>query len=105
MTPQNPYLKSSKPIDTNVMANWIAEHKPNYFVTLTFNDFYRADIADEKLKRFGAYWDRRLLGRKWYKKPIEERTLFFAFAEHMDSNFHYHLAVKVRKEHQKNFDK
>lgn len=48
-----------------------------------------------KVKEFHARVDRGVLGKYWHLKPYEERTLFIAFPEHLESNFHYHLLAKV----------
>ena len=88
----------------NEIEKLIIEQQPNYFVTLAFNDYQTPYVADRKLKKFSALLDGFYLGRKFYKKPIEERTLFFAFAEHMESNFHYHLAVVVKDEQKPSFE-
>lgn len=83
---------------TQAMVQWFADNDYNYFVTLAFNQkSTSADYARNTLKRFSARLDRVLLGSDWCKKPCHERTAFFAYPEHMSSNFHYHLVMVVNE--------
>lgn len=89
---------------------WLDTHAYTHFVTLTFNqnNFYRPSqalsMAKDKLKHFHAKLDDKLLGSKWYKKPIEERTFFIAFPEKIAVNMHYHLLMRVHKHHEERFN-
>lgn len=75
-----------------------------YFVTLVFNRCETIDSARKKLRMFHQKLDRKILGVDWYKKPHDQRTFFIAFPEHIASNLHYHLLVKVRDEYKGRFE-
>ncbi len=95
MTTQNLH-HYSKHRKTNHMAYWLHQFiRPNFFVTLAFNDTPSVEAAKDKLKKWSGDLDRNYLGPKFHKKPIEDRTFFIAFPEHLGSNFHYHLLAKI----------
>lgn len=65
------------------------------FGTIAFNRETTVDGLRRRLKRFHQHVDRSLLGKRFDKRPPQERTLFFAFIEHRTSNLHLHLMIKV----------
>ncbi|MGB4107665.1 MAG: hypothetical protein WBK55_07695 [Alphaproteobacteria bacterium] len=83
---------------------WLDSQNFTHFMTLVFNRPETLDSARDKLKKFHANIDRRILGTNWYKKPPEERTFFIAFPEHIQSNLHYHLLTRVNREHIERFE-
>ncbi|MAK61597.1 MAG: hypothetical protein CMK09_11505 [Ponticaulis sp.] len=66
----------------------------SHFVTLVFNEDRSVSLAHRKLRDWHARVDRALLGPKWAKREKSDRTLFFAFPEHIQTNIHYHLLVR-----------
>lgn len=66
----------------------------SHFVTLVFNEPRALSLAHRKLRDWHARIDRALLGPKWAKRERSDRTLFFAFPEHIETNIHYHLLVR-----------
>ena len=73
----------------------IMEQGADHFVTAVFNRETTFAGARESLKKWHALVDGCLLGSRWQKKPAHERTFFMAFAEHPDSNLHYHLMLRL----------
>jgi len=78
------------------MVELLNQQNWDFFVTLNLN-LPNTNIKSgyEKLKKFHGYLDRALLGKYSHRKPYDDRTLFIAFPEHIESNLHYHLMVKV----------
>lgn len=66
---------------------------PKFYVTAVFNDFSSIEGARRTLKKFHRNIDYRFYGRSFYKTTKDKRTFFFAFPEHLDSNFHYNLLL------------
>ena len=83
---------------------WVSSGNWDWFVTLNPNlatrnyqissDFI-ARLRD-RLKRWHAISDRRLIGRQWSKLPPGHRTFFFAFPERGPKGdlVHWHCLVK-----------
>ena len=65
----------------------------NLFLTLNFHDQMMPERAQAKLRLFDAAFNRRLLGRKWSEKLNEDRLFYFAAAENLTGNAHWHLLV------------
>ena len=66
-----------------------------YFLTANFNRDTNYEAARNTLKEWHARLDRALLGGSWSRKTWNERTQFVAFAEHFDSNLHWHLLLRL----------
>ena len=79
----------------SAVRDWIVAEGADYFVTAVFNRETNFAGAQNNLRHWHARIDRCLLGKRWQKKEEQERTFFWAFAEHPDSNLHYHLMVKL----------
>lgn len=77
------------------IRNMIVGQGADYFVTAVFNRDTNFIAARNNLRDWHARIDRHLLGKHWCKKGEVERTFFWAFPEHPDSNLHYHLMVKL----------
>ena len=75
------------------MIEMLRGMNPEYFVTLNFNWDTNYEAARKTLKAWHARLDRELLGGSWSRKPQNERTWFVAFAEHFDSNLHWHMLL------------
>ena len=73
---------------------FLADQDFTHHVTLAFNEWRSLPSARETLRQWHGRVDRALLGRSWQKRSLGCRTLFLAFAEHIDSNIHYHLLVR-----------
>ena len=73
-----------------------------YFITANFNRDSSLNSAKKTLGHWSAMVERSLLGKHWYKKEAHERISFFAFAEHLDSNLHWHLMLRLPDENMKN---
>jgi len=65
------------------------------FVTVTFNKSLSIAKAQKLLNEFHYEIQKSLWGKKFYRIPAEQRIFFIAFPEHIDSNIHYHLMLKV----------
>lgn len=65
------------------------------FVTLAFNKSLSIAKAQKLLNEFHYEIQKFLWGKKFYRIPAEQRIFFIAFPEHIDSNIHYHLMLKV----------
>ncbi|MFN4895006.1 MAG: hypothetical protein ACK5HO_04415 [Pseudomonadota bacterium] len=65
------------------------------FVTLAFNKSLSIAKAQKLLNEFHYQIQKSLWGKKFYRIPAEQRIFFIAFPEHIDSNIHYHLMLKV----------
>jgi hypothetical protein len=78
------------------LAQWLWEREFDFMVTLNSNDF-RCDYHRGRtaLKKFDALINRHLLGKRWYKSPSEQRTLFLAVPEHAGGELHYHVLLKL----------
>lgn len=68
--------------------------KPNYFITLAFNRRANTYTAKRNLKHFFSGIEQKTLGRHFYKTN-DSRIRAIAFAEHIKSNFHYHILATV----------
>lgn len=65
------------------------------FVTVTFNKSLSIAKAQKLLNEFHYEIQKSLWGKKFYRIPAEQRIFFIAFPEHIDTNIHYHLMLKV----------
>lgn len=84
---------------------WLDQQNFTHFTTLVFNKQETLDSARDKLKKFHANIDQKIIGVNWYKKPQDQRTFFIAFPEHIQSNLHYHLLMKINEEHIERFER
>lgn len=76
------------------LIRWIADLKPDLYVTFVFNTAMTLRTAQDRLEAFQARVDRKLLGPKWQDKS-DNRTRYIAFAEKVDSNIHIHAVFQV----------
>jgi len=77
------------------MNEMLLDMDPEYFVTLIFNWDTNYEAARKTLKAWHAFVDKALLGGSWSRKAQNERTQFVAFAEHLESNMHWHLLLRL----------
>ena len=83
------------------LRQFVAEEDSDYFVTANFNRNTNIEAARKALKRWSAMIDRRLVGKHWSKKNADERMFYFAAAEHIHSNLHWHMLVRLPNEKMK----
>lgn len=83
-------LMKSEVSNTNYVE-WISR-RPSFAVTLTFN--WHGDIAPRSafqcVKLLGRRIDELRLGSRYYKKPVESRSLFVFVPEKWGQYPHYH---------------
>jgi hypothetical protein len=79
------------------IRSWLGTTDFDFFVTANFNCATNNRSARTALSRWHALVDREALGPKWNMKPADQRTLFFAFAEHPNSNRHFHMMIRSAK--------
>lgn len=99
-------IASNKEYRTAMESMMLAEQH-DYFITLTFtkrrmvknNTNILTEVTKQHSRNLLNDWhkkiDKILLGRRFYKKPIEQRTKFRAFLEMEKGDLHYHLLVSV----------
>lgn len=80
--------------------NFLTDLNLPFFMTINFNVNNRPkplspEEAKKILNKFHRNLDRRLLGRKFYRVARNRRTFFVAMPEHLNSNLHYHLLVRI----------
>lgn len=73
------------------------------FVTVTFNKSLSIAKAQKLLNEFHYEIQKSLWGKKFYRIPAEQRIFFIAFPEHIQTNIHYHLMLRVPREYQERF--
>lgn len=78
---------------------WLLRQNFTHVVTLAFNRNTSLSCGRKSLKAFHAKLDRFLLGSRWCKKPSSERSFFHAYPEHISSNFHYNMLLRVDDKH------
>lgn len=78
---------------------WLKNQNFTHVVTLAFNRKTLLNGARLSLRRFHARLDRALLGANFYKKSSNKRSFFYAFPEHINSNFHYNMLLRVSAKH------
>ncbi len=66
-----------------------------YFITANFNRVTNDAAARKTLKAWHAHVDKQLLGGSWSKKTSGVRTFFLAYVEHLNSNMHWHLLLRL----------
>ncbi len=76
------------------LIRWIADLKPDLYVTFVFNAAISLRTAQDRLEAFHARMDRKLLGPKWQDKA-DDRTRYIAFAEKVGSNIHFHAVFNL----------
>lgn len=85
---------------TDAYIAWLMERKV-YALTLTFNWLGRVTTtsAERKIREFGAFIDRARLGKRFYRKPVEDRTKFILVPEKFTGGYpHYHGVIQCPPE-------
>ncbi len=77
------------------MNEMVRDMDAEYFVTLNFNRDTNYEAARNALKAWHARVDKALLGGSWRRKARNERTFFIACVEHLDSNIHWHVMLRL----------
>lgn len=78
------------------MREFLASKKFTHCGTAVFNRETCLNAGLKKLRHWHALLDRALLGHRWAKAPLDKRTFFIAFPEHIDSNLHYHILIDAK---------
>lgn len=78
-----------------VTLPWLYDQNFTHIITFAFNRNTTLTSGRSTLKNLHARLDRSLLGSKWFEKPKSERSMFIAYPEHMTSNLHYNMLLKV----------
>ena len=73
----------------------VTSSNSDFFVTANFNRSTNIEAARKALKRWGAMVDRKLVGKHWSKKPADERVFYYAAPEHLRSNLHWHMMLRL----------
>ena len=77
------------------MNEMVRDMDADYFVTLNFNRDTNYEAARKALKAWHARVDKALLGGSWSRKVRNERTFFIACVEHLESNIHWHVMLRL----------
>jgi hypothetical protein len=86
----------------DTLIDEIVKLEPNLFLTFNFNMQNVSDqYAFDSVRNFDAKISKLMLGRKWIEMP-EKRIPFWLAAEHIDGNYHFHVAAHL-DEQQKDF--
>jgi hypothetical protein len=67
-------------------------------LTLSLNAPASVEKVQGALKTFFRNLDREILGARFHKAPLNHRTHYMAFPEHLDSNAHVHALIRVTPE-------
>lgn len=76
-------------------ADFCFAQNPTHALTLAYNGPASHTKIRADLCHLHARLDRKLLGRRFNVLPGEGRTWFAAFGEHLTTNAHAHLVVRV----------
>jgi hypothetical protein len=74
------------------------------FVTLAFNKSLSIAKAQKLLNELHYEIQKSLWGKKFYRIPAEQRIFFISFPEHIQTNIHYHIMLRVPREYQERFE-
>ena len=76
-------------------ARMAIDVRPTHFLTFSFGRRVRPEEGAALVEEFFKRADRAALGRNWYQFGATVRLAAVAFAEHLESNIHWHAAVAV----------
>lgn len=79
----------------NGVRELIADFDGDYFVTAVFNRNVSLFEAGRSLEHWYNCLSAKVYTKKWYKLPASERFQYIAVPEHMLSNIHWHMVVKL----------
>ncbi len=77
------------------LQKFVQKFDGDYFVTAAFNREVGIRGAEKTLQYWHNCVNKKLYGNKWYELEAAERMQYIAFVEHIDSNLHWHLTVKI----------
>lgn len=69
------------------------------FITLVTNETWELPKMRQAIKHFLGRADHSLLGRKWWKQPLDCRAEGIFFIEHVTSNTHAHGLLRLPVRH------
>lgn len=80
-----------------VLTDFLIDKDFMWHITANFNRSMTYAAGRDKIKAWASFVDRKLHGRLYYRKPIEQRLFFVAVPElgACGDNLHYHLLVRV----------
>ncbi len=78
--------------------------RPTHALTLAYNDTATLDRIWRDLRAFHAHLDRALFGRRFFALPRDRRTAFVAVPEHVATNAHLHMLVRVADDRRAEFE-
>tara|TARA_B100000989_G_C19447988_1_gene430417 strand:- start:425 stop:955 length:531 start_codon:yes stop_codon:yes gene_type:complete len=79
------------------LRDWLLTIPFTHFITFNFNRQATHKSATNALRKWHAGIDRRMLGRHFNKLDASNRTFFWAFFEHAETNLHAHALVICHK--------
>ncbi len=81
--------------ERHAMREFLADTHFTHFITLALNDpMASVGRARRLLRDWDARMNRKLLGKRWHRKP-DERMNWIAFLESPRDNPHWHLLVQL----------
>lgn len=85
----------SKPIIRRALLDWIVDTRCDYAVTLTFNRETPLYVARGRLKEWLYRFEHHIRGCRPHRLPPEKRLMAFIVPEHIETNIHFHLAIRL----------
>jgi hypothetical protein len=76
------------------LVEWIETSGCNWCITLNPNRSLPLGLEVDIIRSAFRDADERLLGRRFNRKDGRSRLLGFVFAEHVDRNLHFHIAIR-----------
>lgn len=79
------------------LRNFITDMNLPLFITISFNTEMTYRRAVKVLNELQKNLDRKMFGRRFFKKSKDDRIFFIAVPEHFNSNLHFHKLLKIPK--------
>lgn len=92
--PRSSYMDAMRHQDE--MRKWLNTEQWSHFVTINFNEATSMLSARRLLSKFHYELDRKLFGRRFFKRPESARTFFIAFPE-VARALHWHALFRVQE--------
>ncbi len=77
------------------LQQFIVDFDGDYFVTAVFNRETNLAGAEKRLEHWSNCVNRKLYGKKWFKLPATDRLQYIGAPEHLNSNLHWHMTLKL----------
>lgn len=75
------------------LMKWILDMEPKLMVTFNFGHEIDPITAQARIKHFFNRVQRKVLGKRWNKRPADDRIAAIGCFEHPDTNPHFHVLV------------